>query len=261
MSSDLIMMLLLGFTSGFGHCVGMCGGIVLTYSMNLSKNDPGTSRWMSNMIPHFLYSSGRTVTYMFLGGIFGLVGNTMTFASTAFNHQSILQIIAGIMMLYIGLNLLNVIPKIFSKWSYGNPFRRFTHQLLLHVDRSNIFLLGLVLGFLPCGVVYAAGMKAAVMGNPAEGMITMLAFALGTSPAMILTGVGAQWITGRFRHRIFKFSAVLVIILGLITIQKGVGKFNQPMHSADGKNAVPECCEPGSPHQTNNKSNISSYIR
>lgn len=256
------MMLLLGFTSGFGHCVGMCGGIVLTYSMNLSKNDPGASGWLSRLVPHLLYSSGRTVTYIFLGGVFGLLGNTMAFASTAFNYQSILQIIAGIVMLYIGFNLLNVIPKIFSKWSLpDNPIRRISHQLLSQVDRSNIFLLGIVLGFLPCGVVYAAGMKAAARGNPAEGMIIMLAFALGTFPAMILIGVGTQWITGGFRQRIFKLSAVLVIILGLITIHKGVRKFSQPVYTSDGKNAVPECCEPHIPHRVSSDTDSSSDYR
>lgn len=262
MTTDLIMIFLLGFTSGFGHCVGMCGGIVLTYSVNLTNNDPSSSGRFSRIWPHVLYNGGRMITYMFLGGIFALAGSTFMFASTAFNYQSVLQIFAGVVMVYMAFDLLNWIPKILPKWSTDeNPFRRLTHNLLRQVDRSNIFILGVVLGFLPCGVVYAAGVKAASTGNIALGMLTMMTFALGTFPAMMLMGISAQWITGKFKRRVFKFSAIMVLILGILTIQKGVMKFNRTVQMNDGKNAIPECCEPGGLHNQSTHSDTLSGPR
>jgi len=196
-----------------------------------------------------LYNSGRTITYMFLGGIFALAGSTFRFASAAFNYQSLLQIFAGVVMVYMAFDLLHWIPKFLQKGTPGkNPFRRVTQSLLQQVNRSNIFLLGGVLGFLPCGVVYAAGVKAASTGSVSMGMVTMLVFALGTFPAMMLMGAGAEWMTGKFKHTVFKISAAVVLILGILTIQKGIVKFNRPVLINDGRNAVPECCQPTDHH-------------
>ena len=247
MDIDLLLVFLLGFSSGFGHCVGMCGGIVLTYSINLQKNSGQANSVFTTILPHIYYNVGRTFTYMFLGGIFGLLGTTLTFAESAFDLQAILQVFAGIIMIYMGLDLLHLIPKfpaIFFK--SGNPFKRMIHGLLISVNRSNIFALGIVLGFLPCGVVYAAGAKAASTGSIFSGMIIMLIFALGTAPAMIMMGFGAEWITGKFRSRVFKISAILVIILGGLTVYKGIIKINKPVLNHQQGNVELDCCDPSS---------------
>ena len=184
---------------------------------------------------------------MFLGGIFGLLGTTLSFAKSAFDLQALLQIFAGILMIYMGLDLLHLIPKfpaIFFK--SGNPFKRIIHGLLISVNRSNIFALGIMLGFLPCGVVYAAGAKAASSGGIFSGMIIMLVFALGTAPAMVMMGLGARWISGKFRSRIFKISAILVIILGGLTGYKGIVKLNKPILEHQQGNVQLDCCDPSS---------------
>ena len=191
---------------------------------------------------------------MFLGGIFGLLGTTLTFAESAFDLQALLQVFAGILMIYMGLDLLHLIPKfpvIFFK--SGSPFKRMIHGLLISVNRSNIFALGIVLGFLPCGVVYAAGAKAASSGSIMSGMIIMLVFALGTAPAMVMMGLGAGWITGKFRSRVFKISAILVIMLGSLTGYKGVIKLNKPILEHQQGNVELDCCDPASTADSNSE--------
>ncbi|MFQ5583921.1 MAG: sulfite exporter TauE/SafE family protein, partial [Calditrichia bacterium] len=94
------------------------------------------------------------------------------------------------------------------------------------------FLLWLVLGFIPCGLVYAAGAKAATTGNATAGLLTMVAFGLGTLPAMMLIGLGANVVSVQFRQRLFKVATVLVILLGIFSVYRGIKAIsgNQMMH-------------------------------
>ncbi len=244
----MVMILLLGFSSGFGHCVGMCGGFVVSYSLKLSANTGLPANRIQLLTPHLLYNFGRMLTYVFLGGIFGLLGGTFAFAVTAFNLQSLLQIFAGLVMIYMGMDLLHLLPKFRLKiFRSMNPFRRLVQGMMEQLNRSNVFALGIILGFLPCGVVYAAGAKAASTGNVLSGMLTMMTFALGTFPAMILMGVGASWITGKFKRTVFQLSAVLVILLGGLTLYKGMVKFNRPVPEGHDNSLKMECCSPSGP--------------
>jgi sulfite exporter TauE/SafE len=224
MHLELLTLFLIGFLGGFSHCIGMCGGIVLTYTLKIQENDTlvKPSKWQL-IKPHFLYNMGRIITYTFLGEIFGLLGGTLGIIFAIRDFQGGLQLLAGILMLLMGIELAGLIPSLSPNTFPGiNTFKRLVTSLFNRVNRKNIFGLGLILGFLPCGLVYAAGAKAAATQSFVGGMLTMLVFGLGTFPAMFLSGMTAHLISNKLRHRLYKIAALLVILLAIFTILRGI---------------------------------------
>ncbi len=224
MEIDFITIFIIGFLGGFGHCIGMCGGIVLTYTLKIEENYPPVhpSRWQA-LKPHLLYNTGRVLTYTFLGQIFGLIGSTIGIVFAIRDFQGFLQIIAGIIMILMGIELAGLIPSISPDTFPGvNKFKKMITSLFNQVNRDNTIILGLVLGFLPCGLVYAAGAKAAATQSMIGGMMTMLLFGLGTFPAMLITGLSAHVISKKLRRQFYRLAAILVIILGILALLRGV---------------------------------------
>ena len=224
MEIDFIAIFIIGFLGGFGHCIGMCGGIVLTYTLKIEENDPPfqPSRWQT-LKPHLLYNTGRVLTYTFLGQIFGLIGSTIGFVFAIRDFQGFIQIFAGIIMIFMGIELAGFISSISPDTFPGvNKFKKMITFLFNQVKRDNTIILGLVLGFLPCGLVYAAGAKAAATQSMIGGMVTMLLFGLGTFPAMVITGLSAHIISNKLRRQFYRLAAVMVIILGIMALLRGI---------------------------------------
>ena len=132
MHVEFLALFLIGFLGGFSHCIGMCGGIVLTYTIKIRENDPVNepSKWQL-IKPHLLYNSGRIITYSILGEIFGFIGGTIGVILAIHDFQGVLQLLTGIIMLLIGIELAGLIHRIlFPVLIYLN-------------DRSLHFLIGL----------------------------------------------------------------------------------------------------------------------
>ena len=224
MQIEFLALFLVGFLGGFGHCIGMCGGIVLTYTLKVQENDPlkNPSKWQV-IKPHLMYNGGRILTYTFLGEIFGLLGGTLGIIFAIRDFQGGLQLFAGFVMLLMGIELTGLIPSFSPDTFPGlNAFKRMINSLFNRVNRRNIFGLGLVLGFLPCGLVYVAAAKAAATQSLFGGMITMLIFGLGTFPAMLITGLSAHLISNKLRHRLYRLAAAMVMFLAILTILRGI---------------------------------------
>jgi len=103
-SINLLTIVTIAFLGSFGHCIGMCGGIVLAYST--IKIEPASSK-VSKTVAHLLYNFGRVLTYTILGALFGAIGGVATFSNTA---NGTLLIIAGIAMILAGLSLIFAMP-------------------------------------------------------------------------------------------------------------------------------------------------------
>lgn len=214
-----------GFTVGFGHCIGMCGPIVVSLSLNL-KDKP-------IYLPHIYYNSGRIITYSVIGGITGAVGSfTMVMADIA-RLQKAVMIFAGLLIIFMGLAMTGWLRlgKIFSNQNkpigiIAKGFSKFSNL------KSTIyyFPLGLLLGLLPCGPVYTALIGAARAGMEAKsvyesifvGMSLMVAFGIGTVPALILVAKLADLGWLKSRKIIYKFSSVLMILLGMYFIVQAI---------------------------------------
>jgi len=220
---DIIGIFLIGLMGGFGHCIGMCGGFVLTYTLKINQNDFIESpNWVQKLSPHLLYSLGRILSYIIIGSFLGLLGTAID-SMLALRIQGVLEIVAGIIMIIMGLELAGLFPNLHPDTFPGvNPFKKLVSSLFAKVKRNNILGLGFVLGFIPCGLVYAAGAKAIASGSHINGMLIMLAFGLGTVPAMVATGLVSGQIPAKLQSKIYRIAAILVIILGIFTIMRGL---------------------------------------
>lgn len=210
---------LIGFLSSMGHCIGMCGGFVVAYTMKLRDQ---RNRWF----PHLLYNFGRVLTYSLMGLMFGFAGQTIQMAAGLQQYQSILQLIAGIAMILIGLDMGGWLPgaRGFSLPGYGF-FHKIISKRLQGLRKGNLFPLGMAMGLIPCGLVYAAGASAAAAGDAFSGALVMLAFGLGTIPALMAVGLSANAIPATVRNRLFRAATVLVVLLGIVTVYRGGATF------------------------------------
>jgi hypothetical protein len=216
---NLLTIISIAFLGSFGHCIGMCGGIVLAYTT--IKIKPESSK-VSKTIAHLLYSFGRVLTYTILGAIFGALGGVVLFSN---NANGILLIVAGVAMVLAGLSLmgkikfLTLIEHSFS----SSPLYKKTFQKILH-SQSNVsfFLLGMLNGLLPCGFVYFFAITAASTASPLSGALVMAIFGLSTIPAMFGVGFLASLASATsFRNMMMSLSSVAVILYGTFTIYNG----------------------------------------
>jgi uncharacterized protein len=204
------------------HCVQMCGPIVLAYSLPLAGNGP-----RHRLIPaHLAYNAGRTLTYMLLGVLAGAAGKALGVIGKLAGFEHIAVVAAGILMIVTGLVFSGVLPlgSIFPLHSNRLPAKIYqaAAKLLQSPSRASKFILGISLGFLPCGFLYAGLLKAVETGSPVGGAATMLAFGLGTSVAMIATGMLSSFLTAPLRRWSNLIGAVGMLLLGILLVYRGL---------------------------------------
>lgn len=223
---DILSIITIAFLGSFGHCIGMCGGIVIAYSS--TKVQQGWNK-LEQSSAHLLYSLGRVLTYSVLGSMFGFLGGVVTFSNTA---NGILWLVAGTAMILAGLSLLGKLKFLTliehsvskSTW-YQNNFK----TLLASGTLTSFFLLGMLNGLLPCGFVYFFAITAASTADPLYGALVMAIFGLSTIPAMFSLGffVGIFKQSG-FRNIMIKLAAISVLLYGGYTIYNGYDYLANP---------------------------------
>lgn len=210
---SIITIISIAFLGSFGHCVGMCGGIVIAYSSTKIKSD-----WTKQVqaMAHLLYSFGRISTYMILGALFGLVGGVVTFDNLT---SGIFLLLTGFMMVLVGLSLLGKIKflTILEHTCSKSPLYQNTFKALLGSQSLfSFYLLGMLNGLLPCGFVYVFAITAASTGSAFWGAVVMLIFGLSTVPALFSLGffVGV-FKQSNLRDLFIKLASILVIAFGI----------------------------------------------
>jgi len=208
---SLLSMFLVGLL-GAGHCVGMCGGI--TAALGFATGDQ--RRW-----PILLgYNLGRIASYAIAGATVALLGQL---GSTYLSLGPTLRMLAGLLLVTMGLYLsgwwlgLIHLERLGQKlWHYIQPFG---NKLLPATNLYQGLALGVVWGWLPCGLVYSALAFAATKNEPLTGALAMLAFGLGTVPAMLLGGIlGNRLISFLQQAAWRKITGVLLILFGVWTM-------------------------------------------
>lgn len=223
--SIYLVFLATGFTVGFGHCIGMCGPIVISISLQL-KDRPV-------FFPQLFYNLGRTVTYAILGGIMGATASFTRFAADVGGLQKGILVFAGILIVLMGAGMTGWLPagRIFKNAPPVAGFAVSAYKRLIAANRAILFLpLGMVLGLLPCGPVYTAMIAAARTGMDAgttfSGMLAgagvMACFGLGTIPALLLLSQvsNVKWL--KHRDMIYKTGGILMILVGVFFTWKGI---------------------------------------
>lgn len=189
------------------HCVGMCGGIML--SQSLSKESENKFQAIK---PALLYNFGRVVSYTILGGIIGALGSVFSLSITM---KAFMQIFAGAFMIIMGFNMAGF-----------KAFRKFHIKLPGAVCKvknksGSSFVVGLLNGLMPCGPLQTMQLFALGTGSAAKGALSMFIFSLGTVPLMLTFGALSGLLSKGYTKKILKFSGVLIIILGLIMGNRG----------------------------------------
>lgn len=197
------------------HCIAMCGGINL--SQCISYKFEGEESKFSKLKPSLLYNMGRIVSYTVIGGIVGAIGSVVSFSGGA---KGIVAVIAGVFMVIMGLNMLNVFPWL-RKLNPKLPkvFARLVHN---NNGKHGPLYVGLLNGLMPCGPLQSMQLYALGTGSFATGALSMFLFSLGTVPLMFGFGAISSMLSSRFTHKILKVSAVLVMILGVIMVNRGL---------------------------------------
>lgn len=222
---NILSIITIAFLGSFGHCIGMCGGIVVAYTSTKLANASKPKA----IIAHLLYGLGRVSTYTLLGAIFGFLGGVATFNNTA---NGILLMLAGVLMVMAGLSLggqikfLTLIEHNFSqkKW-YKESFK----SLLSSQTLSSFYMLGVLNGLLPCGFVYFFAITAASTGDALWGAVVMAIFGLSTIPSLFSLGLFVGLFSqGRFKDVMIKIASVTIIIYALFTMYEGMTYIQNP---------------------------------
>ena len=223
---NILTIISIAFLGSFGHCIGMCGGIVVAYST--IKIDPKSSK-VSQSAAHLLYSFGRVLTYTVLGAMFGALGGVVLFSN---NANGILLIVAGLFMILAGLSLMGKIKfltLIEHSFSSSSFYKQRFKQVLNSKSNISFFLLGMLNGLLPCGFVYFFAITAASTADPLYGALVMFIFGLSTIPAMFGVGFLTSLASATtFRNMMMSLSSVAVILYGAFTIYSGYDYIQNP---------------------------------
>ncbi len=224
---NILTIISIAIIGSFGHCIGMCGGIVVAYST--IKIDQKNSK-LTQSISHLLYSFGRVLTYTILGAMFGALGGVVTFSN---NANGALLIFAGVVMILAGLSLMGKIKfltLIEHSFSSSNIYKNIFKSVLNSKSNLSFFVLGMLNGLLPCGFVYFFAITAASTADPLYGAMVMAIFGLSTIPAMFTLGFLTSLTSATsFRNMMMSLSSVAVVLYGVYTIYSGYEYIVDPL--------------------------------
>lgn len=213
MNTLVISGLALGLASNL-HCLGMCGPLAIALPVHQLN---GTGKFFAVL----LYNAGRILTYSLLGGILGIVGAGFELIGL----QQVLSIVAGIFIL-LSLIWPTLVHSKVSKLGWLVKIHAFIKSMfsrLLGKRTSLSFgLMGILNGFLPCGMIYMALAGALVFGNPYQSSGFMLFFGLGTLPVMVLVPMFKSLIQAKFPFTLKRIVPALATVSAILLILRGL---------------------------------------
>jgi sulfite exporter TauE/SafE/copper chaperone CopZ len=201
---------IIGLIASVSSCLAIVGGLVLSLSVKISQDNASDTKTF------ILFHIGRIVSFALLGGVLGAIGQAI---GISFTFTSILGIVASLVMLFLGLNLVGFFEKNNITLPSGifKFFRRIEHKTFTPL------LVGFGTFFLPCGFTQSMQVAALSSGSFMSGLLLMLAFAIGTLPVLALLSFGsASFANGKHAPIFFKSAGVVVIGLGLFALLGGL---------------------------------------
>jgi len=218
------MMFLTGLGGGFGHCIGMCGPLVATYSMKMKRQA---------LLSHLIYNTGRVFTYTFLGALVGFSGSFLKVASGIEPLQKAIMVAAGLMIILMGLSMAGVFRGLLNRIENNaltGVVTRISGLLNSSLTEGTLFPLGIVMGFIPCGLVYTSLLVVVRTSMDIsshttamlEGALLMGLFGVGTMPSLLLFGRTVGFLKQRFRESLYRISSFIIIALGVYFLLKAL---------------------------------------
>ncbi len=226
---DLALVAALGFLGSFGHCAGMCGPLVVAFSLSRSSRQGGEPRWADRIRFQLLLTLGRLLSYGLVGALLGSLGSVLVagghLAGIGSPLRQSITILTGLLLVGLGIHQIN--PQLLPRLPLWHPFR----QVKLH-ERLQMGMLalshhqrwwtpaglGLAWGLIPCGFLYTAQIRAAETGNFWLGLLTMLAFGLGTAPTLMGVGLSASLLSADRRSQLFRAGGWITLGMGILLL-------------------------------------------
>lgn len=205
------LLFMVGIMTSF-HCIGMCGGFVISYTV-------GSKTSISSYWNHLFYGIGKLLSYSGFGALFGLIGGAITIT---FEMRSVASASAGIFLIIYGLSMLEAFSGL-RRFHIRIPFKLNRFLQSPRQRTQNPFIIGLLNGLMiACGPLQAMYIMAAGTGDPLEGAKLLSVFALGTLPVMFLFGTFASMITSNTSQRLIKASGFIIILLGAVMLNRSI---------------------------------------
>ena len=220
-TSSYLVAFVMGLFSSM-HCIGMCGSIIGTLTLSLSPDIRNNKKRLLPFV--FNYNFGRITSYTIAGALTGMVEVLLTLPLGEAHGHRVLQLISSAIMASAGLYIAGWFPRFayiekagVFLWKQLEPYGR---KLIPVKNRTQAYLFGMIWGWLPCGLVYAALALAATAGDVSKSALTMFAFGLGTLPAVMGVGIMTHILTRlsrmqRFKQAIGLFMIVLALLAAL----------------------------------------------
>ena len=201
------------------HCIAMCGGINLSQCIGQPTREEETEKkqFWSTVRPSLLYNLGRVISYTIIGGLVGAMGSVVSFSGRS---KGLVQLIAGIFMIIMGINMLGIFPGL-RRFNLRMP-RIFSSKLRGIKKGNSPFYIGLINGLMPCGPLQAMQLYSLSTGSFFKGALAMFLFSIGTVPLMFGLGALSSILSKTFTEKIMSVGAVLVVILGISMLTSGL---------------------------------------
>jgi len=218
-STELTALFMLGLL-GTGHCIGMCGPLIVAL--------PGQTGRLS---AHLAYHAGRLITYTLIGALMGALGGGLIRLASILGSDPMawiartqlgIGLLAGLFLLFFGLSRLGFVAE--PDWlAVASPssmpgWRGLMNRIADRRSNGDLFLMGLILGGLPCGLSYAAFAKALSAGGMLAGAAMALVFGLGTLPGLLAVGAGAAALLRRYRRQADLLAGLIMLGMAAMLI-------------------------------------------
>jgi len=215
------MVVLIGLVAGVSSCMALVGGLVLGLSAKHAEKHPEATA-SQKFTPHIYFNVGRIGGYAVLGGILGSLGSVFQMSSSV---NSLLTLFAGAIMLFVGLQLIDIFPRL-SNFTITLP-KNLSKSLGLNKHQAeysstNSLAIGALTFFLPCGFTQAMQIYAVSTGSFTSGAIIMGLFALGTAPGLLSVGGLTSVLKGSAARKFFKVAGVAVLMFAFFNINNGL---------------------------------------
>ena len=225
--SSLPAFLLLGLVAGFSSCAALVGGLVLSMSKQWGEIYAADDPLKKRLEPHLLFNVGRLVSYAGLGALLALIGGTLRITPSL---SASLVIAVSLLMAVLGLQMLGV--RFLQRFRFTMPrsITRYVADESHFKGRYMPFSLGALTFFLPCGFTITAQSFALISGNPLQGSLIMLSFALGTLPMLLMIGFSSVKFLEKphLATTFLKVAGIIVLFFALFNINSQLVVLNGP---------------------------------
>lgn len=224
-----VLVLMIGLVASISTCIAVTGGLLVAVAAKYNDVNASLTS-IQRLKPHIYFNAGRIISYTLLGGAIGALGSALTLSPEI---NGILTIAASAVMILLGLQMLRILPSL-TRFMPAMPkaFSHRIHDLAERETKGGAFVLGAATFFLPCGFTQALQLYVLAKASFTTGALTMLAFSLGTLPALLSLSAVSSFAKGTFQKRFLKVAGAAVIVLGVLNIQYGLVLASSNMNSA-----------------------------